>query len=317
MFIDSVKIHVKAGQGGNGCNSFYRDLWNMRGFADGGNGGRGADIVLRADRNLRTLMDFHYNRHFTGRHGAHGSSKKQKGRDADTVVVRVPCGTIVRDASTDCLLGTLDHDRQELLVAAGGKGGIGNRPRHDATQGQPGDERDLLLDLKLIADAGLVGFPNAGKSTLITAISNAHSQVAAYPFTTKFPVLGMVGEMDETFVVADIPGLIEGSSQGKGLGDKFLRHVERTKVLVHVVDMAGWEGRDPLEDFRVINRELKDYSPAVAKKPQIVVANKMDIEGSAENLKRFKKAVKCRVYPISALNKEGLEELIEAIRKKL
>ena len=317
MFIDSAKITVKAGHGGRGCDSMYRDLWNMRGFPDGGNGGNGADIVLRADRNLRTLMDFQYNRHFTGKHGGHGSSKKQKGRDADTVVVRVPCGTIIKDADNNCLLGTLDEDQQELLVAAGGRGGIGNRPRHDASQGTPGEERNLLLDLKLIADVGLVGFPNAGKSTLITAVSNAHSQVAAYPFTTKFPVLGVVGDRDEAFVIADIPGLIEGSSQGKGLGDKFLRHVERTTLLVHVVDMAGWEGRDPVEDYRVINRELKDYSPAVAKKPQIVVANKMDIEGSAANLKRFKKEVKAKIFAVSALEKQGLEELVEAIRKKL
>ena len=317
MFIDQAKVIVKAGDGGRGCSSFYQDRFNMRGFPDGGDGGRGADIIARADRNLRTLVDLQYQRHFIGKHGGHGSSKNQRGRDAVAVVIKVPCGTIIRDIGIDCLLGELDKDGQELVVAHGGKGGLGNQKNREATSGANGEEKELLFDLKLLADVGLVGFPNAGKSTLISKISNAAPKIAAYPFTTKSPFLGMVGTDRDSFVVADIPGLIEGSAQGKGLGDRFLRHVERTKLLVHIVDMSGFEARDPVEDYRVINSELKGYSSAVFKKPQIVVANKMDLAGAAENLKRFRKAVKKTVYPISALKSQGLEELIEAIRKKL
>jgi GTP-binding protein len=317
MFIDSVKINVKAGHGGKGCSSLYQDGWNMKGFPDGGDGGNGADIVLKADRNLSTLLDLRYKRHFFGAHGGHGSSKQQRGRNAEKVVARVPCGTVVKDAATDCVLGTLDHDGQTLTVAQGGRGGRGNRKHRQATAGEPGQERDLLLDLKIIADAGLVGFPNAGKSTLISAISNARPDIAAYPFTTKVPVLGAVGEGDEIFVVADIPGLIEGSSQGRGLGDKFLRHVERTKVLVHVLDMAGFEGRDPLEDYKTINKEIKNYSPELSKKAQVLVANKMDLPSAAENLARFRKRIRKKIIAVSALNREGLDDVIAAIRKKL
>jgi len=317
MFIDNARISVRAGNGGNGCASYYQDKFNMRGFPDGGDGGRGADIIIVADRNLRTLMDFQYNKHFTGKHGGHGSSKNAKGKDAAPVIIRVPCGTIIKDSGIDCILGNLDIDQEELIVAFGGKGGRGNRKHREATQGEPGDVKDLVLDLKLIADVGLVGFPNAGKSTLISNISHATPEIAAYPFTTKTPVLGMVDRDGESFVIADIPGLIEGSAQGRGLGDRFLRHIERTKILVHIIDMAGFEGRDPLEDYRTINKELESYSPDVAKKPQIVVANKMDLPGSKSNLARFKKAFRKKVYPVSALEKQGLEELIDAISEKL
>ncbi|MDD4941035.1 MAG: GTPase ObgE [Candidatus Omnitrophica bacterium] len=317
MFVDRAKIIVKAGNGGNGCESYYQDKYNMRGFPDGGDGGLGADIVARADRNLRTLIDLQYKRHFIGRHGGHGSSKNQRGRDAEPVVIKVPCGTIIRDMGIDCLLGELDTDGQELIVAHGGKGGRGNQKNRERTFGAQGDEKELLFDLKLLADVGLVGFPNAGKSTLISQISNATPKIASYPFTTKAPMLGVVAYEDKEFVVADIPGLIEGSSTGRGLGDRFLRHIERTKVLVHMIDMAGSDGRDPLEDYRVINRELKGYSPAVLKKRQVIAANKMDLEAAEANLKRFRKSVKKKVYPVSALKKEGLEELIEAIGKEL
>jgi GTP-binding protein len=317
MFIDQAKVIVKAGNGGNGCTSLYQDKFNMRGYTDGGDGGWGADVIVRSDRNLRTLMDLQFKRHFIGKHGGHGSSKNQRGRDALPVIIRVPCGTIIRDIGIDCLLGELDKDGQELVVAHGGKGGLGNQKNREATPGAIGEEKELQFDLKLLADVGLVGFPNAGKSTLITQISNATPKIAAYPFTTKSPMLGMVGIDSEAFVVADIPGLIEGSAEGRGLGDRFLRHVERTKLLVHIIDMAGFEGRDPIDDYRIINQELEGYSPIVAKKKQVVVANKMDLSSAAQNLKRFKKAVKVKVYPISALKAEGLEELVEAIRKKL
>ncbi len=317
MFVDSVKIYVKAGDGGKGCSSLYQDMFNMRGFPDGGDGGWGADIIIRADRNLHTLLDLQYKKHFVGKHGGHGSSKKQKGRDAAPIIIRVPCGTVIKDAGLDCVLGTLEKDQEELTVASGGKGGMGNRKNREPTVGAKGEAKDLLLDLKIIADVGVVGFPNAGKSTLISVVSNAHPKIAPYPFTTKSPVLGVVFHEDKKFVIADIPGLIEGSSEGRGLGDKFLRHVEKTKVLVHMIDMSGFEGRDPLEDYKIINKELKQYKKEVAVKVQVIVANKMDLEGSAENLARFKKIIKKKIYPISALEKQGLEDLISIIAKKL
>lgn len=317
MFIDQAKIYVKGGAGGRGCNSFYRDKYTRAGVPDGGDGGKGASIIAHADRNLNTLLDFQYQRHFMGKHGAHGSGKKKRGKDAQDVIIRVPPGTIIRDAETGCILRDLKSDGDEVIVAKGGAGGLGNRYRREATEGEPGEERWLLLDLKLIAECGIVGFPNCGKSTLISNISNAHPKIAAYPFTTKAPVLGVVRAGERAFIIADIPGLIEGSSRGRGLGDRFLRHVERTKILVHLVDMSGIEGRDPFEDYKVINQELKGYSCDVAKKLQIIAANKMDLEGAKENLKKFKQVVKKKVYPISALTKEGLEELIEAIAGKL
>jgi GTP-binding protein len=317
VFIDSAKIYVKAGDGGRGCDSFYRDRHTRYGIPDGGYGGRGADIIVRADRNLYTLLDFRYNRHFYGRHGGHGSGNNKKGKDASQIIIRVPLGTTITDSRSGCVLRDLDKDGEEVIVASAGAGGKGNDRHREATPGGAGEEKELILDLKLIADVGVIGFPNAGKSTLIGAISNAHPKIAAYPFTTKSPVLGMVKIEDKTFVIADIPGLILGSSQGKGLGDKFLRHVERTKILIHLVDMSGFEGRDPLEDYRVINQELESYNHEVFKKPQVIAGNKMDLEGSKDNLKRFKKKVKKKIYPISALNKVGLEELIEAVSKKL
>lgn len=317
MFIDQAKIYVKAGSGGRGCRSFYRDKYSRKGIPDGGDGGKGADIILKADRNLQTLMDFQYKRHFYGQHGGNGSGKNKKGKDAPDVIIRVPQGTVVRDAGADCLLRDLNEEGAELLVAKAGRGGLGNDYRYEATAGKEGQERHLQLDLKLIADVGVVGFPNAGKSTLISNITNAHPKIASYPFTTKSPVLGVVYVDNGSFVIADIPGLIEGSCKGRGLGDKFLRHIERTGILVHLVDMSGSEGRDPLKDYRIINLELRNYSKAVAKKHQIVAANKMDLGGAQENLKKFKKAVKKTIYPISALKGQGLEELIEAISKKL
>ncbi len=317
MFIDQAKIYVKAGSGGKGCRSTYRDKYTRQGIPDGGDGGRGADIIVKADRNLHTLLDFKYNKHFYGPNGGHGSGKNKKGKDADEVIIRVPVGTTIKEIKTGCLLRDLDGDQEEVIVAYGGRGGIGNRHRSEPTLGDPGEEKELLFDLKLIADVGVVGFPNAGKSTLITHVSGARPKIAAYPFTTKFPVLGVVSVSDKQFVIADIPGLISGSSAGKGLGDKFLRHIERTKIILHLIDMSGMEGRDPLHDYETINKELESFSKEVFRKPQIIAANKMDLEASALNLTRFKKAVKKKVYPISALKSEGLEELIEAIGKKL
>ncbi len=317
MFIDQAKIYVKGGTGGKGCSSLYRDKYTRRGIPDGGKGGKGSDIFIKADRNLHTLLDFRYNRHFFGLKGGNGSSKNKKGKGSPSIIIRVPCGTVIKDPKTGCALRDLNKDQEEVIIACGGRGGSGNQHGRLATAGSPGEEKELILDLKLIADVGVVGFPNVGKSTLISNISNAHPKIAAYPFTTKSPVLGVVTDEGNSFVMADIPGLIEGSSQGRGLGDKFLRHIERTKILLHLIDMSGSEGRDPIKDYRTINEELKNYSKEVYKKAQIITANKMDLEGSAANLERFKKVIKKKVYPISALRKEGLEELIEGIRKRL
>lgn len=318
MFIDSAKINVAAGNGGKGCNSFYRDRYQRKGIPDGGDGGNGADIIIRADRNLFTLLDFQHHRHFHGENGGSGGSKHKRGKDAPSVIVRVPVGTVVKDLASGCILRDLDKEGEQVIVVRGGKGGLGSRHRmEEPTQAQAGEVKDIFLDLKLLAEVGVAGFPNAGKSTLISAVSNAHPKIAPYPFTTKSPVLGMVRKGDMKFVIADIPGLIEGASEGRGLGDKFLKHIERTKILIHIIDMAGFEGRDPLEDYKKINLELKAYSPQVYKKPQIVAANKMDLDGAKENLKRFKQKYKKQVYPISALNRVGLEELIDAVAKKL
>ncbi|MDD5129497.1 MAG: GTPase ObgE [Candidatus Omnitrophica bacterium] len=317
MFIDGAKINVRAGSGGKGCQSLHRDKYQRQGIPDGGDGGKGADIIIRADRNLLTLLDFQYHRHFFGAGGGHGSSNHKRGRGAEDVIVRVPLGTTVKDVSSGSILRDLDADGEQVIVARGGKGGIGNWHRKEATAGQPGEEKTIVLDLKLLADVGVVGFPNAGKSTLISAISNAHPKIAAYPFTTTGPILGVATGTHRKFVIADIPGLIPGASEGRGLGIQFLKHVERTKVLIHLVDMAGFEGRDPVDDYRNINLELKNYSKSLFRKPQIVCANKMDLDGAKENLKRFKKSVKKIIYPISALNKQGLEELVDAVAKKI
>ena len=317
VFIDQAKIYVKAGKGGKGCQSFYRDKYQRWETPNGGDGGRGSDIIIKADRNLHTLIDFQYKRHFFASAGGAGLGKNKKGKNAAPLFIRVPPGTIIKDRKINCVLCELEKDQEEAVVAYGGRGGLGNQHHTQATLGEPGDEKELLMDLKLIADVGVVGFPNAGKSTLITNISNAHPKIAAYPFTTKYPVLGVIKNSGSSFVIADIPGLIQGSSEGKGLGDKFLRHIERTKILVHLIDMAGSEGRDPIEDYKIIKKELMNYSSEVCKKTQILAANKMDLGEAVGNLERFKKAIKQKIHPISALKKEGLEELIEAIRKRL
>ncbi|MCK9432509.1 MAG: GTPase ObgE, partial [Candidatus Omnitrophica bacterium] len=312
-----AKINVRAGSGGRGCQSLYRDKYQRQGIPDGGGGGKGADIIIRADRNLLTLLDFQYHRHFFGANGGHGSGNRKKGKGAEDVVIRVPPGTVVQDFATGSFLRDLDDDGDQVIVARGGQGGIGNGYHHEATPGEPGEEKTILLNLKLLADVGVVGFPNAGKSTLICAISNAHPKVAAYPFTTTGPILGVVQGKHKKFVVADIPGLIPGAAEGRGLGVKFLKHIERTRILIHLIDMSGFDGRDPLEDYKNINLELKKYSKAVSRKPQIICANKMDLPGAEKNLKRFKSAVRRKIYAISALKKENLEELLDAIEKKI
>jgi GTP-binding protein len=317
MFIDRAKITVKGGKGGNGCTSFYSDRRTRYRRPDGGDGGNGGNVIFRASRNVFTLLDFKYRHEFVAPDGKHGSGSTKKGKNGEDIVVLVPLGTQVVEECSDCLLEDFKFDDQEVIVARGGKGGSGNHPRKEATPGQPGEARDVILDLKLIADVGIVGFPNAGKSTLISKISSAKPRIASYPFTTKDPVLGVVNVDDSSFTVVDIPGLIQGAHDGRGLGDKFLRHVERTRILVHIIDMAGIDGRDPLADFETINKELSFYSNEVAKKPQILVANKIDLEQSKENVKRFKERFNRKIIEISAKENVNLDRLIDEIHKKL
>jgi len=324
MFVDQVKIKVIAGYGGEGVNSFYRDKFKRCGIPDGGDGGKGGDVIIRANKNFFTLYDFQFRRHFKAEDGKNGSSKKKKGRDGRDLIIDVPVGTIVKDLKTECILRDLDSPNESVIVAIGGRGGRGNQHKRIAEKGEKGQEKEILLDLKLISDVGIIGFPNTGKSTLISAISNAHPKIAGYPFTTKSPVLGIVQsclwvdrEEDFSFSIADIPGLIEGSHEGRGLGFRFLRHIERTRLLVHLIDMGSVEGRSPIEDYRILNKELSLYSKRVANIPQIIVANKMDLSKAKSNLKRFKDKINGSVIPISALKREGLEELVEIIRKRL
>ncbi|MCL4441234.1 MAG: GTPase ObgE [Firmicutes bacterium] len=323
MFYDKSKIFVKGGDGGNGCMAFRREKYVPEGGPWGGDGGRGGDVIFTADEGLRTLVDFRYQRHYKAGRGQHGMGKNMHGRTGEDLVLRVPVGTVVREAETGRFIGDLTDNGQELVVARGGRGGRGNArfatminkaPRM-AEKGEPGEELWLSLELKLLADVGLVGLPNAGKSSLITSISAARPKIADYPFTTVVPNLGMV-RVDEgsSFVVADIPGLIEGAHTGTGLGHEFLRHVERTRVLVHVVDVSGSSG-SPVEDFEVINRELSLYNPRLAEKPMIVAANKIDLPDSRENLELFTGQMgdKYEIYPISALTGEGVDRLVTGI----
>lgn len=318
MFIDIAKIEAASGAGGKGCNSFYRDKLNRRGFPDGGEGGKGGDVVIQADENVDTLLDFKYRRHFHAPHGAHGSGKNKKGKAGEDVIAKVPVGVVVKDASSNLILRDLNHNGDRVIVAKGGAGGKGNSPRHEATQGGSGEMREVSLELKLIADVGLVGYPNAGKSSLLSVISKARPKIANFPFTTLSPVLGTVNAGGFIFKVADIPGLIEGAHEGRGLGHEFLRHIERTKVLVHLIDMASIDGRDPVLDYELLNKELFCYNEALGRKPQVAVANKMDLEAALDNLKRFRaKYRKLEIIPISCEEKTGLEPLLKKLRREL
>lgn len=322
MFIDKARIIVASGAGGDGMVSFRREKYVPRGGPSGGDGGRGGSVIVRAAGNVSTLMDFRRHRKFAAKNGESGGSKNMYGASAEDVVIKVPLGTMVYDVKTDALLADLTHEGQEALLVRGGHGGRGNQ--HFATsavraptyaeKGEPGEEKEVRLELKVLADVGLLGFPSVGKSSLIRKVSGARPEVAAYHFTTLEPHLGVVELSDErSFVMADIPGLIEGASRGVGLGYEFLRHVERTRVLIHVLDAAGSEGRDPLEDFRVINEELSIYSPQLAEKKQIVAANKIDLTDAAkiETLQKEIEAAGYEYFPICALSGEGVRALME------
>ena len=317
MFIDRADIFVQAGDGGDGSNSFCK-IKGLKKRQDGGDGGKGGDIVLVADKNVQTLIDFHFRKHFRADKGSNGSGNNRKGANAADCIVRLPLGTIVRDRYEDIAYCDLKADGQSVVLIKGGAGGHGNSKFRLATAGEPGEEKEITLELKLIADVGIIGYPNAGKSSLISRISKAKSKIANYPFTTKTPILGVVKLSDErSFVVCDIPGLIEGAHAGKGLGDDFLRHVERTRALIHMIDMAGVDCRNPADDFKSINNELKLYNPELGKRPQVIAVNKMDIPEAKENLKAFRKKIKKTIYPISCVTGEGIKELLEAVYKKL
>lgn len=331
MFLDQVTIDVKAGKGGDGMVAFRREKYVPDGGPAGGDGGKGGSVVLVVDEGLRTLMDFRFNRHFRAQSGENGMSKGMHGRGSEDTFVKVPPGTTVRDAETGALLGDLINNGDTLVVAKGGRGGRGNTrfasPRNPAPElaenGEPGQERKIELELKVLADVGLVGFPSVGKSTLLSIISSARPKIGAYHFTTLVPNLGMVTTSDQrSFVVADLPGLIEGASQGVGLGTQFLRHIERTRVILHVIDMSGMEGRDPYEDYLAINKELGEHNLRLLERPQIIVANKMDMPDSEENLAKFKAelakektdefADDLPIFPISAVTRKGIEPLLNA-----
>ncbi len=318
MFIDRVEIFVKAGDGGDGCNSFYRDRYMRYKKPDGGPGGRGGDIILRADPNIHTLLDFYYKRHFNAGDGENGSSNHKKGKKGEDCLIRVPIGTLVFDKEEGFRYCDLKESFQEILLLKGAEGGRGNSRLRPAEKGKRSEGQEIVLELKLIADVGVIGFPNAGKSSLVWKVSNARPKIADYPFTTKTPTLGVVRmEGDRDFVICDIPGLIEGAHKGKGLGDKFLRHIERTIVLVHLIDMAAVDGKDPVYCYRTILKELESYGANLLKKPQVLAANKMDLEPVKANLKAFRKKIRKKIYPISCITGEGLEELKEVIWKTI
>lgn len=327
MFVDEAKIYIKAGDGGDGCVSFHREKYVAAGGPDGGDGGKGGDIVFKVDDNISNLIDFRYKKKYTAEKGQNGSSKNCTGKNAPDLVIKVPRGTVVREADTGRILADMSCD-EPIIIAKGGKGGRGNThfatptrqiPRF-AKPGFRGDEYEVMLELKLIADVGLVGFPNVGKSTLISVVSAAKPKIANYHFTTLTPVLGVVKiEEGKSFVMADIPGLIEGASEGVGLGHEFLRHVERCRLIVHVVDVSGIEGRDPIEDFEAINRELAGFSEELAEAPQIVAANKSDM-ADPKQIKRFRDYVEnagLPFYEISAATTSGTKELIYGVWERL
>ncbi len=324
MFVDHVKVYVKGGDGGDGMVAFRREKYVPNGGPAGGDGGKGGNVLFMVDEGLRTLMDFRYKRIFKADRGTHGMSKNQHGAKAPDTIIQVPPGTVVKDADTGETIADLVEQGQTAIIARGGRGGRGNSrfatPQNPAPElsekGEPGFERNVILELKVLADAGLVGFPSVGKSTLLSVVSAAKPKIAEYHFTTIVPNLGMVETEDHrSFVMADLPGLIEGAHEGIGLGHQFLRHIERTRVIIHVIDMSGLEGRDPYEDYMTITEELKQYNMRLTERPELIVANKMDMPDSEENLKKFREKMPedAQIFPISALSRQGLSNLLFAI----
>lgn len=320
MFVDEVNIKVVAGSGGDGCTAFRREKYVELGGPFGGNGGRGSDIIFKVDEGLRTLVDLRYNKIIKGQRGANGEGKNKNGKSAKDIVIKVPPGTVVRDNDTNLLVCDLKNHGEEFVVAKGGRGGRGNtafktqnNPAPSFSEkGEPGEERYLKVELKLLADVGLVGMPSVGKSTILSKISRSKPKIAAYHFTTLNPNLGVVKTSDgRSFTVADLPGLIEGASLGEGLGDKFLKHIERTRVIAHVIDMSGFEGRDPFDDYQKICKELEDFDKSLLNKQSLIIANKMDMESAKENLEKFKQKVPDKeIFEVSAINSEGLDKVL-------
>ena len=325
MFIDRARIFVQSGKGGDGMSSFRHEKFVPKGGPNGGDGGQGGNVVLVADRNVNTLVDFRFRRLFKAKPGGKGEGSNKYGRNAEDLVITVPLGTIVKDEETGQVMADLSRDGQRAIVAKGGRGGRGNwhfrtsanRTPTFAERGEPGEERWLRLELKVLADVGLLGYPSVGKSSILHKVSAAQPEVAAYHFTTLNPILGVVNLPDHrSFVMADIPGLIDGASEGVGLGHDFLRHIERTKILIHVIDVSGIEGRDPIEDYEKINAELAKYSEKLSRKQQIVAANKIDLLGDSDNLERlmdYMAAHGVEVYPICAMTGEGMDKLLERV----
>ena len=322
MFVDEVVIDVIAGSGGDGCTAFRREKYVAMGGPFGGNGGHGSDIIFKVDEGLSTLLDLRFQRQIKGKKGENGTGKNQHGKASEAVVIKVPLGTVITDVDTGLIVADLKKNEEEVIVAHGGRGGRGNtafkthanKAPDFSENGEPGEERTLKVEVKMLADVGLVGLPSVGKSTIISMVSRSKPKIAAYHFTTLTPNLGVVRATNgKSFVMADLPGLIEGAHKGEGLGDKFLRHIERTKVIAHVLDMSGSEGRDPYEDYLLINKELEEFNPKLLNKPQIIIANKMDIDIAKENLVSFKEKVDHEIFEISAALNEGLQSVVDRL----
>ena len=322
MFVDEVIVEVIAGSGGDGCMAFRREKYIPMGGPFGGNGGKGGDIIFKADEGLRTLIDLRYQKRVKGIPGMNGEGKNKNGKNAADTVVKVPVGTTVKDYETGLIIGDLTKNGEEIIVSYGGRGGRGNVTLATRSnpcpsyceKGEPGEIRKVKVELRMLADVGLIGLPSVGKSTILSMITNANPKIASYHFTTLSPNLGVVSMKDFSYTVADLPGLIEGASNGVGLGHKFLKHIERTKVLAHVIDMSGSEGREPYDDYVTIRHELEEFSKKLISKPEVIIANKMDIDGAKEKLKEFKKKVNLPVFEISAVNNEGLDTVIEELK---
>lgn len=322
MFVDEVEIKVEAGNGGDGCTAFRREKYISMGGPYGGNGGHGSDIIFKVDEGLHTLLDLRYQKTIKGQKGENGRGKNQHGKGAEPLIVKVPLGTVVTDLDTGLIIADLSKKDQQEVIAKGGRGGRGNTAFKTQTNtapdysenGEEGEKKNLKVEVKMLADVGLVGLPSVGKSTIISMVSRSKPKIAAYHFTTLNPNLGVVKSSDNrSFVIADLPGLIEGASQGEGLGDKFLRHIERTRVIAHVIDMSGSELRDPYEDYLLINKELKEFNEKLIEKPQIVIANKMDLPTAQENLEKFKEKVDCEIYEVSAATNKGLQKVVDRL----
>ncbi|MBN2097317.1 MAG: Obg family GTPase CgtA [Candidatus Omnitrophica bacterium] len=319
--IDSVQIEIRAGKGGNGCNSFTGKRFTRSWRPDGGGGGRGADIIIQVDKNSFSLERLRYKQCWRGENGQHGQANRKKGAQARPYIIKVPAGTIVRDIDNNLILRDLVESDEQLLAAQGGEGGKANARNRQATAGLPGEHKHLFLELKLVADAGIVGYPNAGKSSLLCRVSQAHPKIASYPFTTTAPSLGVAKFADfaqpQGLILVELPAVVKDAHCGKGLGLAFLRHAERARMLIHLIDLAALDGQDPVENYYNLNQELEFYNPLFAQKPQILVANKMDLPQAKTNLTNFCSKIKQRVYPISALNGQGIEELLMSLRARL